>query len=105
MRAFRPIAGFLLLASVADAGPTFRTVVRSGDAAPTLPSGITFGFLADARINSSGHALFFADLAGAGTTGQNDSSIWSDRSGSLELITRKGDNSGLGATTIWAAIA
>ena len=73
-----------------DAG-NVALVARTGSQAPGLPSGVGFSdvFLTTA-INSAGHLAFVAGLTGENSTLHQDG-IWSDRSGSLELVARRGN--------------
>lgn len=82
-------AVLFLIAGSAHSQVIWRTVALTGDAAPGQP-GLAFAALSDPRINDSGQVAFRAKLAGSGVTPANDGSIWSDRSGSLELVLREG---------------
>jgi hypothetical protein len=93
-----------LLASVAGADPTFRTIALSGSAAPGLPAGTTLNFLSDPRISGTGRAAFWAELAGSGVSSSNDGSIWSDRSGGVTMLYREGDAAPTGGTTVWGTL-
>jgi hypothetical protein len=66
-----------------------KTVMINGDPAPGLPSGVTLQ-IGVPFWSESGHVLFGSFLRGAGVTANNDESIWSDRSGSLQLVVREG---------------
>ena len=72
------------------AGPpsALRLVAREDDPAPGLP-GVRFGF-PFARISESGVVFVSTDLRGAGVSGTSNSSLWTDRSGALELVFREG---------------
>jgi hypothetical protein len=68
-------------------------VAINGDQAPGTASGVTFnGFSPFDRpiMNESGKVVFPANLTGPGVTSSNNSGIWSDVSGALSLIARKG---------------
>lgn len=96
-------AAVLVAAAGAVGDPTFHTVVLSGAQAPGLPAGVTFAYLADIRVNQAGRVAFWADLAGPGVTADNSNSLWSDRSGTLELTHRQGDPAPFGANIVWGA--
>jgi hypothetical protein len=65
-------------------------VARAGSQAPGLPSGVNYNEMSQATaINSAGHVAFVAGLTGASSTLYHDG-IWSDRSGALELVARRG---------------
>ena len=67
-------------------------VAREGDPAPGTTAGETFGgFLSNPSlsINNAGQTAFNATLTGA--TGTTDRGVWSNASGELALVARKGD--------------
>jgi len=68
-------------------------VARTGDQAPGMPSGVLYGSVSGStiRLNDVGQSAFVATLTGVGVSASNDQSIWSDRSGSLSLVSREGD--------------
>jgi hypothetical protein len=68
-------------------------VARTGDLAPGIPGGATFGLLEDQfTIDASGHVTFYAHLVSAGQiNAANDEGILSTRSGSLAPVIREGD--------------
>ena len=57
---------------------------------PGLPAGITFSTAASTGLNDNGEAVIFATLQGVGVDGTNDRGIWSEGSGSLQLVAREG---------------
>jgi len=71
-------------------------VARSGGHAPGTPSGVVFEFdgnpdnLTAPLFNDTGHVAFSALLTGDGVDDTNDRGVWSNRSGSLELVVRAG---------------
>lgn len=68
-------------------------IVREGDQAPGTDPGVlfdTFSFTPPA-INNAGQVSFQSNLTGAGVDSTNSRGIWSNGSGSLELIARAGD--------------
>ncbi len=66
-------------------------VQQDGDHAPGLPDSVRFFGTGDSPINSAGHSVFLGTLAGPGIDFNNDKGFWTNRSGSLELIVREGD--------------
>jgi hypothetical protein len=78
---------------------------REGDAAPGTSA--TFGQLTDFGgivLNDSGRITFRGSLLGAGVTGANDTGLWSDRSGTLQLIARAGNQApGVPAGALFAS--
>ena len=65
-------------------------VARAGDPAPGTPNGVNFGTLfAPIAINHAGKIAIQSFLAG-NVDGTNDEGLWSNVSGSLELIARRG---------------
>jgi len=66
-------------------------VVRSGDAAPGVPLGGVFATLDPPVMSSTGSLAFLGTLSGTGVTAANDAGVWSDVSGSVALVARKGD--------------
>ena len=67
-------------------------IARASDPAPGLPAGAAFQSITTPRVNGLGRVAFPAVLkAGAGgVTAENDSTIWSDRSGTLAVVARAG---------------
>jgi hypothetical protein len=66
--------------------------VRAGDAAPNAGADVKFASFSQFHsLNRSSRIAFSATLAGGGVTTANDSSLWSDGSGALQLIAREGD--------------
>jgi hypothetical protein len=68
-------------------------VAREGSAAPGTDAGVNFGdFLFGAPvINDSGRTAFGARLSGVGVTAGNEFGIWSEGSGALTLVVRRGN--------------
>jgi hypothetical protein len=79
-------AGFPALAQV-----QLRAFVLSGQQAPGSPAGVTFSGTDGLSINASGKVGLFATVAGAGITASNNKGIWSDVSGTTQLVMRYGD--------------
>jgi hypothetical protein len=67
-----------------------QLVARKGSQAVGTPLGANFSRLADLCIASNGRVAFSGDLSGTGVTANNNSGIWSDRGGGLQLAVRKG---------------
>jgi hypothetical protein len=74
-----------------DKNGPLELIVRQGDAAPGLPPGVNFAgdFPPMIALNDAGHLAFSACLSGSGFN--SCQSVWSDRTGPLQLITRAGD--------------
>jgi hypothetical protein len=66
-----------------------RLVAREGEPAPGLP-GLTFSIPSGAA-NEAGDVFMHADLLGPGVDHTNRATIWTDRSGTLQLVLREGD--------------
>ena len=72
-------------------------VARLGSQAPGLPSGVNFGgdfgaisFQLPVVMNDAGQTAFGVRLTGRDVDGSNNSSIWSEGTGSLALVARRG---------------
>lgn len=65
-------------------------VAREGDQAPGMTSGVLYGSLDQVLFNDSGQTAIRATLIGSGVDLSNDQSVWSDRTGSLTLVSREG---------------
>src|SRR5262249_55961003 len=71
-------------------GPGNLTLVaREGSAPPSLP-GLSFTNL-DGVADAAGHVLLRSTLTGAGANDANRDALFTDRSGQLALLLRKGD--------------
>ncbi len=72
---------------------TLALVARSGDHAPGTPSGVNY-FELNSRfvMNDAGQTAFSASLTGSGVDSTNGGGIWSEGSGSLALVARRGDH-------------
>jgi hypothetical protein len=68
-------------------------VARPGSHAPGTPDGVNFFDLnlGGLALNNSGQTAFTGPLTGGGVNSTNDVGIWSEGSGSLALIARKGN--------------
>ncbi len=67
-------------------------VARTGDQAPGTPSGANFiSFGTFLSLNDVGQTAFLGGLIGGGVNSTNNTGIWSNRSGSLDLVVRPGD--------------
>ena len=77
-------------------GPgSLELVARAGDPAPGLGEGVNFDRFSSALttiINGAGQTSFFAYLIGPDVDSTNDQSIWSEGSGSLVMVARKGSH-------------
>lgn len=67
-----------------------RIVARKGQPAPGTLVDIKFGYLNEPVINSSGQTAFGASVTGNGVNASNERGIWSEGSGSLQLVARSG---------------
>ncbi len=66
-------------------------VTRSAAHAPGTPDGVNFLYAtATVALNHSGQVAFAARLTGSGVNSTNNGGLWSNRSGSLELVARSG---------------
>lgn len=83
----------LLLGGLSPANATvdYRTVALSDHEAPGTSAGVTFGNFSSPSINSSGQVAFWSTLEGTSVDGTNETGIWSEGSGSLQLVARQGD--------------
>ena len=96
MNAIRPTllslaAAALAALAVPAAAQTLRTVALKGQPAPGTSSGVNYITFDSPRLNAAGQAAFFGVLTGSGVTSANINGVWSERSGSLALVARKGD--------------
>lgn len=71
----------------------FTMAVRKGDAAPSGVTGETFATLytSSINVNDNGAVMFYAILAGATVTTDNDAGLWVGTPGNLSIIAREGD--------------
>lgn len=69
----------------------YRTVVLTGDAAAGLEPGVVYSSLNSIVINSSGDIGFHGNLSGSGVDATNDSGIWYQTGGTMNLVARTGD--------------
>lgn len=83
-------------------------IARAGNVAPGTPAGINFAsFTAGLpSINDAGNVSFRALVAGAGVTTANDTGLWVERSGSVALVAREGNQAaGLEAGTTYGSFS
>lgn len=73
-----------------NGGGSLAMLARTGSQAPGTPSGVNFDNFGTVQLNSAGQSAFFATLAGAGVTDDNNRGIWSNRTGSIALVVRGG---------------
>ncbi len=66
-------------------------IARDGDAAPDTDPGVVYIFLGNPVLNDVGQIAFRGSLTGPGVDATNDRGIWSEGSGSLNLVVREGD--------------
>jgi hypothetical protein len=68
-----------------------RTVAITGQPAPGTPTGVTFGTsFGTPSLNAAGLTAFVANLSGTGVSPTNDFGIWSEGTGALTPVVRKG---------------
>ncbi len=72
---------------------TLIQVAREGDQAPGAGAGVVFGDFAFGTVglNNANQVAFGAELVGAGVTDANNSGVFSEGSGGLDLVVREGD--------------
>ena len=74
-----------------EASGTLDLVARNDDPAPVEGTGVEFKSLFDPQIGNPGATSFSGFIRGTGVViGSNDMGIWSDASGSLSLVARRG---------------
>jgi Thrombospondin type 3 repeat len=82
---------------------------RKGMEAPGIGGGVTFGnsgspaanSFSVPSVNASGRGIMASFVTGSGVDATNDRGVWSDASGMLTLVARKGDPApGLGPDTV-----
>ncbi len=66
-------------------------VAREGDPAPGMGTGVNFSGSLFGTVGDDGHVGLAGSASGVGVTTANNEGVWSNRSGSLELIVREGD--------------
>ncbi|MCI0335644.1 MAG: hypothetical protein L0228_20740 [Planctomycetes bacterium] len=69
---------------------TLDLVARKGSQAPGTPTGVNFGGFNFPVLNAAGETAFYAGLTGAGVDGTNNFGLWSNTSGTLQLVARSG---------------
>lgn len=85
------IAIVLSVPAATFAGPPApRTVALTGQQPPGLPPGSFFHRFYDILIDQSDRVAFLATVSGPAITPETSVGIWSDRSGTLELVCRTG---------------
>jgi hypothetical protein len=75
-----------------DRSGSLSLVAHSGSQAPGLPSGVNYGGFLDPVLNGAGQTAFWAYLEGSGSGGAYDDGIWSEGSGNLALVVRRGSH-------------
>jgi len=93
------------LVATVHAGDVDATIVAlSGDQAPGLDPGVTFDFFDLARLDDAGHVLFAADVAGEDVDDLTNGTIYSDRTGTLSLLVREGDQAPFGNLVLYESL-
>lgn len=85
-----PLAAAHLSAELVSAAASFHVVALTGEQAPNMPNGVIFDEFKRPDINAAGEVAFAAVFAGTGVLNTNDSTLWSDRGGSLMQVVREG---------------
>jgi formylglycine-generating enzyme required for sulfatase activity len=68
-------------------------MARTGSPAPGTPNGVTFSYVsAEPAINNLGRVAFHGGLTGPGVVSANSEGVWSNASGNLALVARKGSH-------------
>jgi hypothetical protein len=94
-----------LATATVQGATTFRTVALTNQHAPGAPSDVSFGDLSYPVLNDAGQSAFLASLAGDSVTQNNNYGMWSEGSGSLQLLERNGDQAaGTPAGTYYNAL-
>lgn len=72
---------------------TYRTVALSGEHAPGTAPGTVFSNVStvDPIINNAGQTAFWNYVSGSGVDSTNNTGLWSEGTGVLDLVARKGD--------------
>lgn len=73
-----------------ESSGVYRTIIREGDEAPGLASGVTVQYASAMGFNSAGKTTVAATFVGPGINSQNNLGIWIERTGGLELVARTG---------------
>jgi hypothetical protein len=66
-------------------------VARRGSTMPGLPAGVVNNGLDEAGLNNAGESVFYTQLSGSGVNSSNNQAIWSEGSGSLSMVVRRGN--------------
>jgi hypothetical protein len=66
-------------------------IARMGDAAPGTDPGVVFSRMGDPGFNDASQIIFKGHLTGPGVDDTDNWGLWSERDGSLSLITRAGN--------------
>jgi hypothetical protein len=76
-----------------ESSGTLALVAREGSQAPGTPAGANFSDFGNPVLNAAGQTAFvgFLQTGSDGVISSNNSGIWSESSGSLALVVRKGD--------------
>jgi hypothetical protein len=74
-----------------EGGGSLALVARSGSPAAGTASGVVFSGFFPPVLNAAGKVAFKGVLAGTGVSSANDHGLWSEASGSLQLVAREGN--------------
>ncbi|MEZ6192999.1 MAG: hypothetical protein R3C45_17135 [Phycisphaerales bacterium] len=72
-------------------GGTVTRVMLEGFRTVRMPSNVFFSSFAELVINDAGQVAFLGKLTGSGVGSSNDDGVWSNGSGSLDMLAREGD--------------
>ncbi len=70
---------------------SLNLVAQTGDPAPGTAPGVVYNSLAPPVLNTAGQTAFLGLLGGTGVDSTNRFGVWSEGSGSLDLVAREGD--------------
>jgi len=100
-------AGFALACApaMAQVDVSLRTIVLDDTPHPSLPMDTAFDRFDAPRINEGGRIAFTARLMGPAVTNIDDGSVWTDRSGGLEMVYRENDGAPFAVDVRYAGFA
>jgi hypothetical protein len=73
-----------------DAGGALHAVARGSDQAPGASAGVNFSGFFPPALNNQGQTAFIGFLTSGGVTSANNVGLWSEGSGALNLVARRG---------------
>lgn len=75
-----------------DRNGSLELVIRTGELAPGTGSGVVFSSLNGFKFNRLGQTAYSATIVGTGVNRFNDEGVWSENSGTLDIVAREGSN-------------